>query len=30
LELAVTDKLFKDFPEKPEGELTDIRSALVR
>ncbi|USN59422.1 MAG: hypothetical protein H6767_01905 [Candidatus Peribacteria bacterium] len=30
LELAVTEQLFADFPEKPEGELTDIRSALVR
>ncbi len=30
LELVITDKLFKDFPKKPEWELTDIRSALVR
>jgi len=30
LELVVTDKLFHDFPEKPEWELTDIRSAIVR
>lgn len=30
LELIITNNLFKDFPEKPEGELTDIRSALVR
>jgi len=30
LELVVTDRLFKDFPEKPEWELTDIRSAIVR
>lgn len=30
LELIVTDNLFKDFPEKNEWELTDIRSALVR
>lgn len=30
LELVVTEKLFYDFAEKPEGELTDIRSALVR
>lgn len=30
LELVVTHKLFVDFPEKPEGELTDIRSAIVR
>lgn len=30
LELAITNNLYKDFPKKPEGELTDIRSALVR
>lgn len=30
LELAITKNLYKDFPKKPEGELTDIRSALVR
>ncbi len=30
LELSVTRALFLAFPEKPEGELTDIRSALVR
>ena len=30
LELIITEKLFLDFPEKTEGELTDIRSALVR
>lgn len=30
LELAVTDHLFKQFPEREEGELTNIRSALVR
>ena len=30
LELVITDKLYHDFPEKPEWELTDIRSALVR
>lgn len=29
LELAVTDYLFKEFPQKPEGELTAIRAALV-
>jgi ribonuclease III len=29
LELAVTDFLFNKYPEKPEGELTAIRSALV-
>ncbi|MDA9128910.1 ribonuclease III [Candidatus Gracilibacteria bacterium] len=30
LELAITRKLYSDFPEKPEGEMTDMRSALVR
>lgn len=30
LELVITEKLFADFPGKPEWELTDIRSALVR
>lgn len=30
LELVITEKLFADFPSKPEWELTDIRSALVR
>jgi ribonuclease III len=29
LELAVTDFLFHKYPEKPEGDLTAIRSALV-
>jgi ribonuclease-3 len=29
LELIVTEKLFGDYPEKTEGELTDLRSALV-
>lgn len=29
LELAVTEYLFKEFPEKPEGELTSLRAALV-
>jgi len=29
LELVVTDFLFKKYPEKPEGELTALRSALV-
>lgn len=29
LELVVTDFLFKKYKEKPEGELTAIRSALV-
>lgn len=30
LELATTSYLFKFFPDKPEGELTALRSALVR
>lgn len=30
LELVITNNLFKDYPKKTEGELTDIRSALVR
>lgn len=29
LELVVTNYLFKKYPEKPEGELTAIRAALV-
>lgn len=29
LELAVTEELFFRFPEKPEGELTNLRAALV-
>lgn len=29
LELVVTDFLFRKYPEKPEGELTAVRSALV-
>lgn len=29
LELAVTEFLFKRFPEKPEGELTSLRAAMV-
>jgi len=29
LELAVTDFLFSTYPERPEGELTAIRAALV-
>lgn len=29
LELVVTDYLYKKFPEKPEGELTAVRAALV-
>ncbi len=30
LELIITDNLFNDFPEKPEWELTDMRSSIVR
>jgi ribonuclease-3 len=30
LELAITEHLFHLFPEKKEGELTSLRSALVR
>ena len=30
LELAITKNLYMDFPEKHEGDLTDMRSALVR
>ena len=29
LELVVTELLFAKFPEKPEGELTSLRAALV-
>lgn len=29
LELSVTSYLYGEFPEKPEGELTSLRSALV-
>jgi ribonuclease III len=29
LELAVTEFLFQKYPEKPEGELTAVRAALV-
>jgi ribonuclease-3 len=29
LELAVTDHLFLTYPDRPEGELTAIRAALV-
>ena len=29
LELVVTDYLYKQYPDKPEGELTAIRAALV-
>ena len=30
LELAVSEFIYKKFPQKPEGELTALRSALVR
>jgi ribonuclease III len=30
LSLIVADYLYKNYPERPEGELTDLRSALVR
>ena len=30
LELAITEKLYQEYPEKQEWELTDMRSALVR
>ncbi len=30
LELVITEFLFHEFPDKQEGEMTDIRSALVR
>ncbi|MFZ1655088.1 MAG: ribonuclease III [Candidatus Moraniibacteriota bacterium] len=29
LELVVTERLYADFPERPEGELTALRAALV-
>ena len=29
LELAVTEALYRQYPEKPEGELTSLRAALV-
>lgn len=29
LELAVTEKLYNDFPDAPEGQLTVLRAALV-
>ena len=29
LELVITDFLFRKYPEKPEGELTAVRAALV-
>jgi ribonuclease III len=30
LELVITDNLYNNYPKKTEGELTDIRSAIVR
>jgi len=30
LELVITSSLYLDFPDKPEWDLTDIRSSLVR
>ena len=30
LELVVTENLYKNLPNLPEGELTNLRSALVR
>ena len=30
LELIITSELFVSFPSKQEGEMTDMRSALVR
>src|SRR3990172_10061002 len=29
LELVVTERLYKQYPDKPEGELTNWRAALV-
>ena len=29
LELVITEQLYKEFPEKAEGELTNWRAALV-
>ncbi len=29
LELAVTEKLYAEFPDRPEGDLTSLRAALV-
>ena len=29
LELAVTDYLYREYPDKPEGELTSVRAAVV-
>lgn len=30
LELVITSKLFQDYPDKPEGQLTDYRSSIVK
>src|SRR5436309_1245732 len=30
LSLIVADYLYENYPDRPEGELTDLRSALVR
>ncbi|MDD5770516.1 MAG: ribonuclease III [Candidatus Gracilibacteria bacterium] len=30
LELVITHKLFLDYPNKPEGDLTDYRSSIVK
>lgn len=30
LELIITEKLFQQYPKKPEWELTDLRSSLVK
>lgn len=30
LELVITSKLFQDYPKKPEWELTDYRSSIVK
>lgn len=30
LELVITEILYKDFPDNPEGWMTDVRSSLVR
>ncbi len=30
LELVITERLYLDFPDKPEWDMTDMRSALVR
>lgn len=30
LELVITSKLFQDYPQEPEGQLTDYRSSIVK